>query len=139
VAGPGDGVDFVVQVANVGRGPAEGVKIEGVLSDKLLVRSVDCGSCATGQAPGRLTLIIGHLFSGDQVIASVFAEVIEDVWPGQVLKTVWRVTADNAAPESEQVSLELPWAELPATGWIGHKLAISNWRRFCNRWRKLPM
>lgn len=122
VAGPGDKVQFLLQTTNVGRGPAHSVKIEGLLPDELLLQSLDCNGCATSQEPGRLTLTMGYLSSGAQMIASVFTEVIEDAWPGQTVLTEWRVTADGLVPQSVQASLELPWAELPATGWIGDDL-----------------
>lgn len=132
-AGPGDQVRFWVQAANVGRGPADAVKIEGLLPNQLLVRSLDCDGCATSQEPGRLTLTMDHLPSGEQMIASVLTEVVEDVWPGQTVKTVWSVRGDGLAPQSVHSSLELPWAELPATGWVGDHLPATDCRRLFNQ------
>jgi len=116
IAGPSDEVHFLVQVANVGRGPAHGVKLEAEIPHDLLVRAIDCDRCAISLESGRLTLSTDDLSSGAQLLASILTEVGEDAWPGQAVLAVWTVTADQVLPQSVQASLELPWAELPATG-----------------------
>ncbi|MBC7234018.1 MAG: hypothetical protein H5T68_12345 [Chloroflexi bacterium] len=116
VAGPGDDVYFVLQVANVGYEPVEGVNVSVVWADDLIVRSVDCARCQVGQSPGRLTLGIGRLLPGEQVIAPIGAQVVEDAWPGQLLQTDWTLTAEGMPTQNAQAAVELPWAELPATG-----------------------
>ena len=122
IAGPMDDVHFIVQVANVGRGPANDVKVEAILPHDLLVQSVGCDRCTMQQESGRLTLTIGHLPSGEQLISSVVCEVGENAWPGQTLLTLWMVTADDVPPQRAQARLELPWAELPAVGEVGEHL-----------------
>jgi len=132
-AGPGDSVHFAVQVANVGRGPAQDTVIEAAFPVALRVRSIDCDRCVVDQGSELLVLTIGHLSSGDQVIASVLAEVVPEAWPGQAVESTWRVRADDVPPQTVQTSLLLPWAELPATG------CITNWRGLHKKWHKLLM
>jgi len=139
VAGPGDLVHFLVQVANVGRGPARGVGIEAVFPVALGVQSVDCDRCTASQQPKLLTLDIGRLASGEQAIASVSAQVMPDVWPGQTLGTRWQVLAEDLEAQGVDTSLLLPWAELPATGWVEDHLCITHQRGFQDRWQKLPI
>ncbi len=123
-AGPGDNVHFGVQVSDVGRGPARNVKIEAALPAALRIGSITCERCTTiwtppkadPQAPAFLALASSYLPSGDQVVAVILAQVVEDAWPGQTITTTWLVTADGLLPETVQANLELPWAELPATG-----------------------
>lgn len=119
IAGPGDTVYFAVQVANVGRGPLQNILIEAVFPDALQLHAADCDLGIAELGADSLSLTIEHLPSGDQVIASVSAKVATDAWPGQALDTTWRATADDMLPQAERTSLTLPWAELPATGWIG--------------------
>nr|MBC7245589.1 hypothetical protein [Chloroflexota bacterium] len=116
IAGPADRVTFILQVANVGYEAAEGVRVSVTWPDDLLVQSVDCATCAVSQMPGRLTLAIGRLAPGGQVIAPVVAVVAEDAWPGQLLRTDWTLTAEGMPAQQVEAMVELPWAELPATG-----------------------
>jgi hypothetical protein len=132
IAGPGDVVHFLVQLANVGRGSIEGTRIEVAFPDALQVRSIDCDRCIVDHGPELLTLTVGYLFSGDQVIASVATEVKPDTWPGQAIDTVWRAMAEALPLHSAQTSLVLPWAELPATG------CTMSWRGLQNRWQRSP-
>jgi len=117
-AGPGNAVHFTVQVAAVGRGPASNVRVEAALPALLLPlrASSACDRCTALAASGLLTLTCAHLASGDQLLASFWVTVRADAWPGQTLTTVWSLTADGLAAQTTQTSLELPWAELPATG-----------------------
>ena len=139
IAGPGDMVHFAVQVANVGRGPLQDILIEAVFPDALRLHAVDCDFGIADQGADSLSLTIGCLPSGDQVIATVSAEVVTDAWPGQALDTAWRATADDSPPQAMRTSLTLPWAELPATGWISDDPHTADPRGLHNSWQTLPM
>jgi len=139
IAGPGDMVHFGVQVANVGRGPLQDILIEAVFPDALQLYAVDCDFGIAEQGTDSLSLTIGHLPSGDQVIASVSAKVVTDAWPGQVLDTAWRATADDTLPQAVRTTVTLPWAELPATGWISDDPHTAGPRGLHNHWQTLPM
>jgi len=116
LAGPGDPVYFVVQVANVGYGPAQAVRVEALLSGDLTVGVVDCQRCTSAGAPGRLSIDVGRLAPGEQSLVRVSAEVAQDAWPAQNLQTLWSMTAPDLPRQSVVATLELPWAALPATG-----------------------
>ena len=115
-AGPGDEVRFTVQVANVGYAPIAEARIAAVLPTDLLLHTVNCPRCSFAQTSGRLTLELGDLPSGDQWIITVLIWVAEDAWPGQALATSWELAARGQSAQAAEISIELPWAELPATG-----------------------
>jgi hypothetical protein len=119
VAGPRDGVAFILQVANVGYEAVDGVLVKAVFPEDLWLQSVDCPRCTVdcGQCQGgQLTIHIGRLALGEQVIAPVSVEVAEDAWPGQTLRSDWTLAAPGLPVQSVLADLVLPWAELPATG-----------------------
>ncbi|MBC7262693.1 MAG: hypothetical protein H5T63_11860 [Chloroflexi bacterium] len=116
IAGPADDVYFVLQVANVGYEPIDGVSVSLSLPQDLVVRTVNCERCAIKQEETRWHLSIGRLLSGEQVIVPIQARVAEDAWPGQLLQTDWVLTAEGMPPQSAQAAVTLPWAELPGTG-----------------------
>ena len=123
VAGPGDSVQLIVQVANVGYAPVDDVQVEGVLADDLHVQFVECARCSTdcpqctgGPVPAQLTIFIGRLLAGDQLIAPVHVRLADDIWPGQTLQTSWTLSAAGLPDLSVQAGVVLPWAPLPATG-----------------------
>ncbi|MBM4429302.1 MAG: DUF11 domain-containing protein [Chloroflexi bacterium] len=112
-AGPGDEIRFTVQVANVGYAPIAEVRIAAVLPSDLALHTADCTIAHTA---GQMTLELGSLPGGDQRILSVLVTVAEDAWPGQRLVTRWEITARDQPAQSTETIIELPWAELPATG-----------------------
>lgn len=123
VAGPGDVVQFVLQLANVGYGPVDSVLVEVVSGEDLSFRLVqcsrcvvDCPQCAGRAAPARLAIFIDRLVAGDQLIAPVEMEVSADAWPGQTLRSEWKVIASGLPAQTVQAGVVLPWAQLPATG-----------------------
>jgi len=123
VAGPQDAVQFVVQVANVGYVPVGEVQVEVLFPDGLLLQFVECARCTTdcpqctgGPVPARLTIFMGSLPAGDQIIATVHAQVSDDAWPGQTLRTEWALSAADLPTQTKPGVVELPWARLPATG-----------------------
>ena len=121
--GPGDDVQFILQVANVGYHPVDSVQVEVVFPDHLIFQFVecprcriDCPQCQGGAVPSRLALFIGLLMPGDQVIAPVHLQVADDAWPGQSQRTDWVLTATGLPAQTLQTEVVLPWAQLPATG-----------------------
>jgi hypothetical protein len=123
VAGPRDAVQFILQVGNVGYEPVNDVQVEVVFPNDLWLQFVACSRCTTncpqcrgGPVLGQLTIFIGRLASGDQVIAPVHVEVADDAWPGQTLRTDWTLSAANLPAQTVQADVVLPWAQLPATG-----------------------
>jgi hypothetical protein len=64
----------------------------------------------------QLTIFIGRLPSGDQVIAPVHMAVADDAWPGQTLHTDWTLAARGLPVQAVRADVVLPWAQLPATG-----------------------
>lgn len=116
VAGPTDEVYFILRVANVGYDPIEGVAVSISWPEALVGQSVDCGRCTIAQEAARWHLSIGRLLPGEQVLSPILAQVAEDAWPGQLLQTEWTLTAEGMPSQSAQAAIELPWAELPATG-----------------------
>lgn len=116
VAGPADEVHFILQVANVGYDPIAGVVVSVSWPHDLVARSVDCGRCTIRQEAAQWHLTIGRLLPGEQVIVPILVQVAEDAWPGQLLETEWTLTADGIPPQRARAAVELPWAELPATG-----------------------
>lgn len=116
VAGPGDAVTFVIQVANVGYGPLEGVRVEVSLPDVLTVESSACEACTVEALPNGTSFLLGELSPGQQVIFPVTARVAIDAWPDQVVRTAWTLKSPLQRPEVRTVELVLPWAPLPATG-----------------------
>jgi hypothetical protein len=116
-------VQFVLQVANVGYGPVDSVQVDAVFDHDLLMQSVDCPRCTAdcslcqgGTGPARLSLFIGLLRAGEQVIAPVHVQVAEGAWPGQSQRTDWTLTATGLPAQTVQAEVVLPWAQLPATG-----------------------
>lgn len=116
VAGPGDVVTFVVQVANVGYEPLEGVRVEVTHPDLLKMESFDCALCTVEPLLGGVNYLVGDLNPGQQVIFSVMARVANDAWPDQLVETQWTLKSPLQKPEVRTVELSLPWAPLPATG-----------------------
>jgi len=123
VAGPQDEVQFILQVSNVGYGPVDGVQVEVAFANELQLRFVECARCSTdcpqckgGPQPARLTIFIGRLLAGEQVIAPVHTQVADDAWPGQTLVEDWTLSAVGLPPQTAQTSVVLPWVPLPATG-----------------------
>jgi len=115
-AGPGDTVRFVLQVANVGYGPAQALRMQAILSDGLEVQFVECVSCTSSTASGRLRIDVDRLAPGEQSQLRVSMQVAQDAWPGQNLQLVWSMAAMGLPDQSVLTGLELPWAALPATG-----------------------
>lgn len=116
VAGPGDAVRFTVRVANVGRTGVGDVRLVAELPPDLLAESAECGGCPVSLEEGSAALAVGALTSGGQAIATLTAVVRDWAWPGQTLRTRWRAAAPGTRAEEVEVAVELPWAELPATG-----------------------
>lgn len=123
VAGPADVVQFILQVANVGYEPVDDVQVQVVFPVDLQLQFVECPRCTTdcpqckgGPMPKRLTIFIGRLLSGEQVLAPVHVEVVDDAWPGQTQRTAWTLTATGLPAQTAQADVVLPWAQLPATG-----------------------
>ncbi len=123
VAGPRDEVQLVLQLANVGYDPMDSVQVDVVFADGLLMRFVECPRCQIGctqcqggAGPAKLSLFIGLLSSGDQIVAPVHVQVADDAWPGQSLRTDWTLTATGLPAQTVQADVVLPWAQLPATG-----------------------
>lgn len=123
VAGPQDVVQFILQVANVGYGPVDSVQVDVVFDDDLVMQSVecprcvvDCSQCQGKAGPARLSLFIGLLPAGEQVIAPVRVQVADDAWPGQSPRTDWTLTATGLPAQTVPAAVVLPWAQLPATG-----------------------
>lgn len=134
IAGPGDVVHLSVQMANVGRGPLQHIVVEAAFPAALRLQAVDCDHGIAEQGADSLSLTIHHLPSGDQAIASASANVVTDAWPGQALYIAWWATADDMLPQDVRASLRLPWAELPATGWIGENPQAANLRGLHSGW-----
>lgn len=116
-------MQFTVQVANVGYGLAGGVQVEVLFPHDLRLQSVecpgctiDCPQCHGGSQVGQLTIFIGELAAGDQVIALVHSTVADDAWPDQTLRTDWTLVATGLPVQTAEAEVVLPWAQLPATG-----------------------
>ena len=123
VAGPQDVVSFILQVANVGYGPVDSVQVDVVFDDDLVMQSVecprctvDCSMCQSQAGHARLSLFIGLLAAGEQVIAPVHVRVAGAAWPGQSLRSEWTLTATGLPAQTVPAEVVLPWAQLPATG-----------------------
>lgn len=123
VAGPRDAVQFILQVANVGYGAVDDVRVTVVFPADLSLQSVECSRCTTdcpacqgGTVLGKLTISVGRVLAGEQVIAPVHVQVADDAWPGQTLRTDWTLTATGLPAQSVQAAVVLPWAPLPSTG-----------------------
>jgi hypothetical protein len=122
-AGPQDAVQFILQVANVGYEPVDDVQVAVVFPADLWLQFVECPRCTTdcpqcggGPVIGPLTILIGRLLPGDQIIAPVHMEVAGDVWPGRTLRTDWTLAATGVPAQAVEADLLLPWAPLPDTG-----------------------
>lgn len=128
IAGPADEVHFLLQVANVGHESIAGVVISLACPEDLKVQSVDCERCTMSQEGARWRFSIGQLLPGEQVIAPILTRVAEDAWPGQLLRTNWTLTAVDMPTRHIEVFVELPWAELPATGSVVSGVVVNEWK-----------
>ncbi len=118
VVGPRDEVSLVVDLANVSRAHVGGVRVDVEIPGELAVLAVDGGAGSVRQGKETITLAMDGLQSGTRYVAAIRLQVAEDVWPGRVLTIT--CTAGGEAVPSQAVTcvLVLPWAELPATGWV---------------------
>lgn len=116
VAGPGDIVTFIVQAANVGYLPLADIRVASTVPALLAIESADCTSCLVQQRAGGTGYLLGSLDPGQQVILAVTARVVNDAWPGQLLRTEWTIECAALPAQTVAVELTLPWAPLPATG-----------------------
>ena len=83
---------------------------------QLVLRAVDCGDCRTSRLQDQVIADVHQIASGGELLLSITCDVALNVWPGQTVATVWDLTAASLPPQRRQVNIELPWAELPATG-----------------------
>jgi hypothetical protein len=116
VAGPGDMVNLVARIANVGYAPAYEITVQAQVPWPLQVLQVECRNCSMSQILDAVTVSAPQILPGDQLLVSIACQVAWDALPGQTVKTTWEMAAREGPPQLQHVAIELPWAELPAAG-----------------------
>ncbi len=98
---PGDRVEIVITVSNVGNAPAANAVLHDRLEDYLLPLAIHATRGLPTLDGQSITVVIGTMDPGDRVVITIEAEVRSDTAPGTALHDIATITYDSGSAQGE--------------------------------------